>query len=599
MTNQKNPQITLVKAVGGRVSAGDQFTVSASGGGTLQGTTLATTAGAATTASTTFFSTAGAALTLTDAAAGTTVLGNYDTRLSCTNALSGTAGYTTNASLPTNASTTSASITPVLGDLITCTYTNTPKPRISLQKAISAAGNGRVLATDQFTLAMTGATPVTTTGTGSAVSSAAVSLVATAGTAITLSETAAVTTPATNLANYTTTYACTNSGTGGTVVTSGSGTSFSFTPANNDIIACTFTNTRKSATLSLRKTWVSGVNGNTTTVTSAGFLNSATSGLSTSDATGNNTTTGSSVTVYVGETGTISEAFGVGSSSAYSASLSCTGNNTALSGNSLTVNALDTAIVCTMTNTGPPQPNTLAPNGAQTAQPGSVVFYMHTFYAASDGQVTFALTNAAVPSGGPWNEVLYRDSNCNGVLDASEPQITASLALTAGQTLCLVVKQFVPAGLASGSQNIATLSATFSYSGVNSALPNGLYSVMDVTTVDEYGALTLSKRVSNITQGGPTGISVSALPNNILQYTLTATNNGSAALSTLVINDATPAFTTYVSATCPVVLPAVITACSVSTQPGVGSPGNVQWTFSGKLAPGGQLVVTYQVRLNQ
>ncbi|MCX7256445.1 MAG: hypothetical protein NTZ64_06820, partial [Polaromonas sp.] len=346
-TNKQSAKITLAKTVGGRVNSGDQFTVSASGGGTLQGTSSVTTAGAATTASTTFYSSPGTALTLADAAAGTTVLGNYDSRLTCTNALSGTAGYTTNASLPSGLSTTSTPITPLPGDDITCTYTNTPKPKVSLQKVISAAGGGRVVGTDQFILAITGATSVTTTGTGSSVTSAAVSLSASAGTPITLTETAAATTPATNLANYTTTYACTNSGTGGTTVTSGTGTSFTFTPAANDVMACTFTNTRKSATLTLRKTWVSGVSGDTATVTSTGFINNASSGLSTSS--GSNTTTGSSVTVYAGETGTIGEA--LGGTGSYTASLACSGNTTPLSGSSLTVNVADTAIVCTYTNT--------------------------------------------------------------------------------------------------------------------------------------------------------------------------------------------------------------------------------------------------------
>ncbi|MBT9476120.1 hypothetical protein, partial [Polaromonas sp.] len=249
ITNQQSSKISLAKTVGGRVSSTDQFTVSASGGGTLQGSASATTAGAATSGATTFYSSPGVALTLADVAAGTTVLNNYDARLTCTNALSGTPGYTLNSAMPNNVSTTSASITPVAGDDISCTYTNTPKPRITLNKAISAAGGGRVRSTDQFVLAMTGATPVTTTGTGNAVTSAPVSLVATAGVPITVSETAASTTPATNLANYTTTYACTNSGTGGTVVTAGTGASFTFTPANNDVVACTFTNTRKSATL--------------------------------------------------------------------------------------------------------------------------------------------------------------------------------------------------------------------------------------------------------------------------------------------------------------------------------------------------------------
>ncbi|MCX7256446.1 MAG: hypothetical protein NTZ64_06825, partial [Polaromonas sp.] len=379
-------------------------------------------------------------------------------------------------------------------------------------------------------------------------------------------------------------------------VTSGTGTSFTFTPAANDVMACTFTNTRKSATLTLRKTWDFGVSGDTATVTSTGFINNASSGLSISS--GSNTTTGSSVTVYAGESGSISEAFGVGASSGYTASVTCSGNATPLAGSSLTVNAADTAIVCTLTNVGGPLPNRLAPNGAQTAQPGTAVFYAHTFNASSAGQVTFTLSNAATPTGWPWNQVLYRDSDCSGSLDAGEPNIAAPISVVAGVPLCLVVKQFVPAGIASGAQNIATLSATFSYS-TNPAWPSSPLSVVDVTTVGDVGALTLNKRVSNITQGGPVGITVSAKPGDTLQYTLTAVNNGSAALSTLLINDATPAFTTYLSAACPVTLPAVITACTVSVQPAVGTPGNVQWTFNGALAASGQLAVTYQVKLNQ
>ena len=593
ITNKQSSKITLAKTVAGRVSATDQFTVSASGGGTLSGTSFATTAGTATSATTTFYSSPGALLTLADVAAGTSVLSNYESRLTCTNALSGTAGYTANASLPNNLSTTtSTSITPVAGDDISCTYTNTLKPRVTLSKAFSAAGGGRVSGTDQFVLAMTGATSVTTTGTGTSVTSAPVSLVATAGTAITLSETAAATTPATSLGNYVTTYACTNTGTGGTVVASGTGTSFTFTPVNNDVLACTFTNTRKSATLTLRKTWVSGVNGDTATVSSSGFVNNASSGLSTSS--GYNTTTGSAVTVYAGETGAIGEAFGIGAAASYAASLACTGNTTPLSGSNLTVAAADSAIVCTFTNLGAPPPSRLNPSGAQTAQPGTVVFYAHNFYAGSDGQVTFTLTNVATPTGWPWNQVLYRDSNCNGTLDAAESVIAAPIALAAEQTLCLIIKQFVPAGIASGAQNATTLSA--SYTTVSAT---DLLSAVDVTTVTDSSVLALTKRVSNITHGGASGITANANPGETLQYILTAVNNGSTSLSTVSINDATPAFTTYLSAACPVTLPAVITACTVSMQPAVGAPGSVQWTFAGVLAPTGQLTVTYHVKVNQ
>jgi len=62
----------------------------------------------------------------------------------------------------------------------------------------------------------------------------------------------------------------------------------------------------------------------------------------------------------------------------------------------------------------------------------------------------------------------------------------------------------------------------------------------DVTTVGAPGTLSLTKLVSNLTQGGAAATAVSANPGDTLQYTLTATNNGAQSLATLVINDATP-----------------------------------------------------------
>ena len=247
--------------------------------------------------------------------------------------------------------------------------------------------------------------------------------------------------------------------------------------------------------------------------------------------------------------------------------------------------------------------NTLGPNGAQAAQAGTAVFYAHTFQAGSGGQVTFSLANSATPSGLPWSQVLYQDSNCSGTLEASEPLVTAAITVTAGQKLCLIVKQFVPAGAAAGAQNSVTLSAAFSYTGASPVLSNTL-TATDVTTVGLPGALTLSKLVNNVTTGGVAATAVTASPGHVLQYTLTALNNSTqavlaTALTPLLINDATSAFTTYVgaSAVCPGSLPAGLSCTGVSA-PGAGGQGALQWTFTGSLAPGGQLTVTYQVRVD-
>jgi uncharacterized repeat protein (TIGR01451 family) len=241
-------------------------------------------------------------------------------------------------------------------------------------------------------------------------------------------------------------------------------------------------------------------------------------------------------------------------------------------------------------------PNSLAPNGAQQAQPGATVQYAHTFIAGSAGQVSFAIAASSAPAAPPWTAVLYQDLSCSGTLSGSDPQISAPIAVTAGQKVCLIVKVQVPAGAAAGAQSAVTVSAACQYSNASPALA-ATVSASDLTTVGATGTLSLVKLVSNLTQGGGAATAVNANPGDTLQYTLTATNTGAQTVSTLVISDATPAFTTFVSAACPGTLPAGVSSCSVTTQPAAGGTGAVQWSFGGSLRSGGALTVTYQVRI--
>ena len=257
-----------------------------------------------------------------------------------------------------------------------------------------------------------------------------------------------------------------------------------------------------------------------------------------------------------------------------------------------------TGLIYTGVNFGAVPPNTLAANGAQTGKAGTAVFYPHTYYAGSGGQLTFSLTNSPIPTSPAWTQVLYQDTTCSGAMSPTSPQITASLAVTAGQTVCVIVKQFVPAGALLNAKNVTTLSASLSYTGAT-PLFTSLLSVTDETTVGTPSALSLAKRVGNITRSLPAALNIIAQPGDVLEYTLTATNNGTEALNTLVINDATPAFSTHVSSACPAAaLPASLTACTISQQPAVGASGNVQWSFTGTLAPSSQLAVTYRIKVN-
>ena len=129
----------------------------------------------------------------------------------------------------------------------TATDIDTRAPQLRLQKSLPT---GRAVAADQFTLNMTGMASLTTTGADNTATGVLAHSGAVAGTAYTLSETAAA---GANLANYTTTYSCTNTLAGGQTP-SGTGISFAVTPVTGDDLTCTLVNTAATADLQIVKT---------------------------------------------------------------------------------------------------------------------------------------------------------------------------------------------------------------------------------------------------------------------------------------------------------------------------------------------------------
>jgi len=417
-TNTKRARLSLVKNVGGRLVAADQFTVTVSGAGS---STLTDTSGTAIAASTTTVTTSGAGtgnftnatnpsfratpgqvLTITDAMAvgSTSALSDYDSRLTCTNAFAGS-GATPPGSLPSNSAVTTFDLTPAPDDDITCTFTNAPRPRISLQKAIAASG-GRVADTDQFTLSVDAATG-TTTGTGNSVTSPAVVLAVTAGNSVALAEIAAGTT---QLADYDSSISCSNSnGASATVLPTGAGTSFALTPANNDVISCTLTNARKSATLRVAKAWAPGsIAGNIAHLAATTGLVNNTAAL---DSTAPTDSNGAFVTVFAGETATLpAETMSPGALSNYDTVVAC--NAGTLSGsdgqaaNTLPITAAmaGTAVTCTYTNT-PLLADLSLTKGASSATPiiGTTVTFTLTVSNAGSANATGVVVGDLLPSG--------------------------------------------------------------------------------------------------------------------------------------------------------------------------------------------------------
>ena len=235
------------------------------------------------------------------------------------------------------------------------------------------------------------------------------------------------------------------------------------------------------------------------------------------------------------------------------------------------------------------RPNIFTTDGSQTGTAGSTVNYAHSYTVNSTGTITFSTTNIASPNIAGWANTIYRDTNCNGVLDGTEGSSTfSSAAMSAGQTLCIVIKEFIPASAPSGAQDIISVTAAFVYANANPALSAGNVR-NDATTVGIAGGagLTLLKSVDKAT----------ALPNEVLTYTITYSNNGSGPITNVVINDSTPAFTIYVggSAGCPNLI--VRTNCTVATEPANGAVGSVIWNVTGNVPPGTSSTVRYQVRV--
>ncbi len=112
----------------------------------------------------------------------------------------------------------------------------------------------------------------------------------------------------------------------------------------NNTAICTFTNTKKTATVTLRKAWVNAVLNDAVTVSATGLTS-----LASVANTATETDTGAAQTLYVGSVLTLAEAFTTGVATNYNTSLACTGT-TGLSGSTLTVGVADTNIVCTYTN---------------------------------------------------------------------------------------------------------------------------------------------------------------------------------------------------------------------------------------------------------
>ena len=218
---------------------------------------------------------------------------------------------------------------------------------------------------------------------------------------------------------------------------------------------------------------------------------------------------------------------------------------------------------------------------AKTGTAGSSVFYPHVFTSQATGTVTFTTTQLPTPANSAWSVVTFRDSNGNGQLDGGDAQITGPVTVVAGTPITIFLQNFIPTTAANGAQDKLTVTANFTpTTGAVQSISRS-----DLTTVAANQGLLLTKAVNTAT----------AKSGDVLTYTITYRNTGAEALTNLVVKDATPAYTTFVSAANGA-LPPGLTAPTI-TAPAVAAKGAVTWTFGGTLNPNQSGTVTFNVKV--
>lgn len=250
----------------------------------------------------------------------------------------------------------------------------------------------------------------------------------------------------------------------------------------------------------------------------------------------------------------------------------------------------------------------ITPNGAGQTYPGGSYVYSHTL--TNTGNVTegngtassIALAGANNQPG--WTSTLYYDANNNGVLDATDPQITANLntvtglagGLAPGQSITVFDKVIAPSGAVPGAVNATTVTVTTSNGSYVTAVPAPAVAT-DSTTVIA-GNLNLAKAQALDTAcAGPTGgttygpANLSAKPGQCVLYQVTVTNVGAANATSVVVSDATPSYTTLSS------VPATTVGTIAAGAPAVGNAGTISANI-GTLTPGQAAVLTFGVKIN-
>ena len=231
---------------------------------------------------------------------------------------------------------------------------------------------------------------------------------------------------------------------------------------------------------------------------------------------------------------------------------------------------------------------TLTNDGAQTATPGSVVYYPHTLTNTGNGSDTFLLTST---NSGAFNMTGVQFFADNGSGQPTGLAITSTGPVAAGAAFKFIAVGTLPVTAAATNTNAIVVTGTSVLSSAVTTFNT------DTTTVTTNAVVTLTKAISV----------ASGAPGTTATYTLTYTNTGNSMATAVAVTDVIPAGMTYVSdsgrwsATGATPLNDAATIASVGTAPNTLSSsltGNTFVATVNQVTPGQSGTITFKVKVN-
>lgn len=189
----------------------------------------------------------------------------------------------------------------------------------------------------------------------------------------------------------------------------------------------------------------------------------------------------------------------------------------------------------------------LEPNNQSQVLPGGTVIYSHTLSNQGNATITgIDLTHADNQTADGWSSDLYEDTDGDGVLSAGDTRINNVASLAAGASKQLFVKVYAPATVPMGTENLTTITASWD-SGASST------SAEDLTTTNRTDVqITKEQALDALCDGtADTAFQVNSFavePGQCVIYQLTAVNTGVDTIHNVRIQDATPAYTHFITA---------------------------------------------------